>query len=188
MRMIFRSPSASNLLSSGAARRRSEAAFSLAEVLVTICICLFFGLATFQTNQRLLSSLKGQKETTAAIMVLQERKETLRSMAFTDIATPDTLKNQIKHSTGSEAALGNLRETVTVSVDPKDADYTSPSPTPTVIQRDPQNQNGKKVTENANLVNYNLLRVDILLSWTSADGRQRSRQSSELFGHGNIGQ
>jgi len=183
MCMIFSSP----LLRCAALRRCSESGFSLAEVLVTVGICIFFGLATFQTNQRLLNSLKGQKETTAAIMVLQERKETLRSMPFTDIATADTLKNKIQIPTGSEAALGNLTETVTVSVDPNDAAYTSPSPTPTVLQRDAQNQNGRKVIENANLASYDLLRVDILLTWTSANGRQRSRQSSELFGHGNIG-
>lgn|SRR5689334_16678533 len=169
-------------------QRGSRQGFTLAEVLVTVSVCVLFGLATFQTNQRLLLALSSQKETTAAIMVLQERKETLRAMAFTDIATGDTLKNVLNNPTGSERPLGNLTEKITVSVDPNDTNYTSPSPTPTVLYRDAQSSGPHKVTENTNLPNCNLLRVDILLTWTSANGRLRSRQTSELFGHGNIGQ
>ncbi|HEY3603003.1 MAG TPA: prepilin-type N-terminal cleavage/methylation domain-containing protein [Chthoniobacterales bacterium] len=173
---------------SAAAGRAGERGFTLAEVLVAVAICLFFGMAAFATNQQLLFALKSQKETTAAIMVLQERKETLRGMAFSDIATPDTLKNVIKNPTGSETSLGSLNEQVTVSVDTTDAAYTSPSPTPTVLLRNPQHTDPQEVTANNNLPNYDLLRVDILLTWTGANGRQRSRQSSEIFGHGNIGQ
>ena len=170
------------------AKTGRRAGFTLAEVLVTVSVCALFGLAAFQTNQRLLLALRSQKETTAAIMVLQERKESLRSMAFTDIATADKLGNVIRTATGSENPLSNLTEKVTVSVDPNDAAYSSPSPTPTVLQRDSQHANPQKVSENVNLPNFDLLRVDILLTWTSANGRVRSRQSSELFGHGNIGQ
>jgi len=172
--------------STAAARTRSG--FTLAEVLVSVSVCVLFGLAAFQTNQRLLVALKSQKETTAAIMALQERKETLRAMSFTEIATGDNLKSILLHPTGSENPLGSLAETITVSVDPNDAGYTSPSPTPTVCRRDLQHSGPQKITENTNLATYNLLRVDILLTWTSANGRARSRQSSELFGHGNIGQ
>jgi type II secretory pathway pseudopilin PulG len=162
--------------------------FTLAEVLVAVSVCVLFGLATFQTNQRLLVALRAQKETTAAIMVLQERKESLRAMAFSEIATGDTLKNVLNNPTGSETPLGNLSEQITVSVDPNDAKYTSPSPTPTVLYRNAQSSGPHKVTENTDLPNCDLLRVDILLTWTSTNGRQRSRQSSELFGRGNIGQ
>jgi prepilin-type N-terminal cleavage/methylation domain-containing protein len=168
--------------------RCNESGFTLAEVLVTVAICLFFGMAAFATNQRLLYTLRSQKETTAAIMVLQQRRESLRGMAFTDIATADTLKNVIKVPTGSEAPLSNLSETVTVSVDPTDAAYASPSPTPTVFLRDKNNATPSKISQNNNLPNYDLLRVDILLTWTGSNGRLRSRQSSEIFGHGNIGQ
>ena len=171
-----------------AGQRLRACGFTLAEVLVTVAICLFFGLAAFETNQRLLLTLRSQKETTAAIMVLQQRKEALRALAFTDIATTATLKDTIKVPTGSEAPLGSLNEKVTVSLDTSDASYANPSPTPTVLLRNPQHTDPQIVTQNNNLSSYDLLRVDILLTWTSANGRQRSRQSSELFGHGNIGQ
>ena len=186
--MAFRSILRSRARRQTARRHLREDGFTLAEVLVTVAICLFFGLAAFETNQRLLFVLKSQKETTAAIMVLQQRKEALRALAFTEIATTATLKDTIKVPTGSEAPLGNLNEKVTVSLDTSDASYANPSPTPTVLLRNPQHTDPQIVTQNNNLSSYDLLRVDILLTWTSANGRQRSRQSSELFGHGNIGQ
>src|SRR5215813_8271060 len=127
---------------------REQSGFTLAEVLVSVSVCVLFGLAAFQTNQRLLVALKSQKETTAAIMALQERKETLRAMSFTEIATGDDVKSILLHPTGSEGPLGNLTETITVSVDPNDAAYTSPSPTPTVARRDVQHSGPQKITEN----------------------------------------
>jgi hypothetical protein len=145
-------------------------------------------MSKFSTTPLLCFCFGSQKEMTAAIIVLQQRRESLRGMAFTDIATADTLKNVIKVPTGSEAPLSNLSETVTVSVDPTDAAYASPSPTPTVFLRDKNNATPSKSSQNNNLPNYDLLRVDILLTWTGSNGRLRSRQSSEIFGHGNIGQ
>src|ERR1051326_2690822 len=81
---------------------REQSGFTLVEVLVSVSVCVLFGMAAFQTNQRLLVALKSQKETTAAIMALHERKETLRAMAFSEIATGDDLKNILLHPTGSE--------------------------------------------------------------------------------------
>ncbi len=60
--------------------------FSFAEVCIAIVVCVIFGAATFQTNQRLLVALKSQKETTAASMMLQERMEKFRGFSYSNIA------------------------------------------------------------------------------------------------------
>ena len=144
---------------------------------------MLFGAAVFLTNSRLLMALKGQKETTAAIMTLQQRMETLRACSFTQIATIDYLENNIFcTATGSEGPLGTFREQVAVGA------YGDTSVTPVVLLRNSQNPNSiLELSTNDNLGNYNLLQVDLLLQWISADGRIRTRTLSAVFGKGNIG-
>jgi type II secretory pathway pseudopilin PulG len=164
-------------------KRRQLEAFSLPELCVAIAVAAVFGLAVFATNSRLLIALKTQKESAAATMVLQQRMEALRACSFTQIATEDYLKTNIfSAATGSEGPLGLLSEQIAVGV------YSNPSVTPIVLLRNPQNQSGpQELSSNNNLANYNLLQVDLLLQWTGADGRTRTRQLSAIFGKGNIG-
>src|ERR1700758_1216684 len=107
--------------------------FTLAEVLIAIVVCVIFAVAAYATNERLLLSLKAQRETTAASMMLQERMEKFRANAYTQIADKDFVKNNIltfnpsaspsptpafppahgtsqgANATWSEGALGNVR-------------------------------------------------------------------------------
>jgi hypothetical protein len=160
----------------------SETAFTFPELCVAIAVAVLFGLAVFGTNSRLLVALKAQKETTAATMVLQQRMESLRACSFTQIATKDYVKNILSTPTGSEGPLGSLSEQVAVGV------YGSPAVAPIILLRNPQNESSpQELSTNANLTNYNLLQVDLLLQWTSANGRTRTRQLSAVFGKGNIG-
>jgi type II secretory pathway pseudopilin PulG len=175
-------------MSSPFSKRRgsSDSAFTLAEVLIAIAVCVMFGAAAFATNQRLLVALKSQKETTAATMVLQQRMETFRSTAFSNIGTASYVQaNIVANPTGSEAPLGNLTETVTVSEYLGDPAVGSGTNT---IVRNSSNPSGNITSTNSSLatMKWGLLRVDILLSWTSANGRKRARQLSSLFGIGNI--
>ena len=164
-------------------RRPDCMASTLAEVAVGIAVCAFFCSAVFATNSRLLIALKTQKETTAATMVLQQRMETFRSTSFSNIGTADYVQSNIVATpTGSEAPLGNLTETVTVGVYPADGSTTN------IIVRNSANPSGTVTSSNSNLstMTSGLLRVDILLSWTGANGRARTRQLSSIFGIGNI--
>jgi hypothetical protein len=156
--------------------------FTFAELCVAIGVAALFGAAVFATDSRLLVALKTQKESTAATMALQQRMESLRACSFTEIATEDYIKTNIFGTpTGSEGPLGNLNEQVAVGV------YGDPSVTPIVLLRNAQNPTGEVLSNNSNLTNYNLLQVDLLLQWTSANGRIRTRQLSAVFGKGNIG-
>jgi Tfp pilus assembly protein PilE len=164
-------------------RPSSESAFTLAEVAVAIAVSVVFAAAAFTTNERLLLALKSQKETTAATMVLQQRMESFRATAFSDMATASYVQASIiANATGSEAPLGNLTETVTINVYPS----ASPTPPPTVIQRNSTYPAGTIVSTNSTLSSQKLIRVDELLTWTSANGRTRTRQLSSIFGIGNI--
>src|SRR4051812_5183373 len=96
-------------------KRLSSNGFTLAEICVAIAVCVVFATGVFATNQRLLIALKGQRETTAAIMMLQERMETMRGYTYSNLADSSYLyTNVVSKPTTSEAALGNLIETIKV--------------------------------------------------------------------------
>jgi hypothetical protein len=166
-------------------RRGAQHAFTLVDVCMALAICALFGAAAFATNARLLLSLKSQKESSAATTALQERKESLRRTAFNSIADANYIHDNIfTNPTGSEGPLGSLSETVTVD------GYPTPTGSPTKLLRNSQYPSCQIVSNNTNLSSpsQNLLRVDILFTWTSANGRSRNRQFSEIFSFpGNIG-
>lgn len=165
-----------------ALRRRPLAGFTFSELCVTIVVAVLFGAGAFATNSRLLYLLRTQKETTAATMVLQQRIESLRACSFTQVATKDYLTSNIFNAaTGSEGPLHNLNEQVSVGV------YGDTTVTPVMILRNAQNTTPQTLSSNDTLTNYNLLQVDLLLQWTSENGRVRTRQLSAVFGKGNIG-
>jgi hypothetical protein len=181
-------------------------AFTLAEVLVAIGVATLFGLAAFATNERLLIALKAQKESTAAGMMLQERMESFRALAYSDASSSQpgsspcaspcaspvlTGANIVQTPTVSEAGLGtvnNLTEKVTVS-----GYLLAPSGTASTHTnqwvRNSSNPTGNQLDTNTSLAtNYDLIKVDISLNWTGTDGRSRTRDLSAVFGKGNIGQ
>ena len=174
------------------ANRRKCPGFTLAEVAIAMSVVALFGLATFQTNERLLYALRSQKETTAATMAMQWRLETFRATAFSDIADKNYVKDNIlKIRTATDAngntldpfePLGSITEQLTIGVYPADGS------TNTVLSWDKQHQGGQTISTNNNLATANMLKVDVLETWTGANGRTRSRQLSSIFGIGNVGQ
>lgn len=184
-------------------KSHKESGFSLAEVLIALMVVVIFGAATFATNQRLLLALKAHKETTAASMMLQERMEMFRGIYFANLASttasgttsPATMTagDIVGTVTTSEAPLGSgLTETVKISgywtttgaagypTDGSAANsWTRSGGTTTATLGSPSNSTLAS--------NYDLIQVDITITWTSANGRTRTRELSSVFGKGNIG-
>lgn len=198
----------------------SSAGFTLAEVLIAVTVCVIFAVAAYATNERLLLSLKAQREGAAASMMLQERMEKFRARAYSEVTDKDFVKNNIltfnpsaspsptpafppshgtsqaKYSTWSEGPLNNMVETVTVSgyqqaVAPNPTPSATPSDNYNKWSRDSSSGDGAPHEQNHddNLSNqFDLVKVDISITWTSANGRNRTRDLSAVFGKGNIGQ
>lgn len=188
----------------------ASAGFSFVEVCIAIVVCVIFGAAAFATNQRLLVSLKTQKEETAASMMLQERMEAFRAVSYSKVADPTYVMANIltynpspspsptpsappggQYSTWSEGPLGSLKETVTVSGLLTTAGGTPvPTDSPNQWIRD-MTATGVPVQQSSNTTlanNYDLIKVDIQVNWNSANGRTRTRELAAVFGKGNIGQ
>jgi hypothetical protein len=183
-------------------------AFTLAEVLIAVAVALIFGVSVFATNARLMIALKAQRETTAASMMLQERMEALRSLSYSGLSStssspsaspspspPTYTADVVANSTVSEAQLGGgingtLTETVTVS-GYMDTSGNCPPTTAASNQwiRNSSNTTGVLQSGSSSTLasNYDLLQVDIQLSWTSANGRTRKREMTAVFGKGNKG-
>lgn len=177
--------------------------FTLAEVLIAVCVAVVFGVAAFETNERLLIMLKSQRETTAASMMLQERMEAFRSLSYSGLGSyttsgtttpPATAADVVANSTISEGQLGggitgSLTETVTIS-GYMDTLGNCPPTTSGSTQwvRSAGHSTGNLVSSTANMAtSYDLLQIDIQLSWTSATGRTRQREMTAIFGKGNKG-
>ncbi len=188
-------------------QNRQPSGFTLAEVLIAVVVVVIFGVAVFATNARLMISLKTQRETTAASMMLQERMESLRSLSYTGLSSttsspsaspspspPTYAADVVADTTISEAQLGggingSLTETITVS-GYMDTAGNCPPTTAGSSQwvRNAAHPSGSLVSSTANMAtNYDLLQVDVQLSWTSANGRTRKREMTAIFGKGNKG-
>jgi prepilin-type N-terminal cleavage/methylation domain-containing protein len=187
-------PFSRNILNS-----KEQCAFTLAEVVVAVAIVALFGLASFATNERLLVALKSQKETTAATMMLQERMEAIRSLMYSGVAgnvlsgstnPPSTMADVVASATTSEAALGNLTETITVTPFTASPSGTSTTTHSNVWQRNATYPTGNMTDTVGSFDladNYDLLKVDVQISWTGTGGRTRNREITTICGKGNRG-
>lgn len=181
-------------------KSHSSTAFTLAEVGMAMGVAIMFAAAVFASNARLMVALKSQRESTEASMMLQERMEAFRSLGYTGLATntttgsnpPSTAADVVATATVSEAQLGgglahSLTETITVS-GYMDTSGNVPPTTPAKNQwvRDSAHTTGNLVSSSATLAtNYDLLQVDLKISWTGPNGRTRTRETTAVFGKGN---
>jgi Tfp pilus assembly protein PilE len=173
-------------------RRTAQGGFSFVEVCIAVAVSVIFGAAAFATNQQLLMKLRTQKETTAATMMLQERLENFRGQAWSNIADRTYVKRWIvRIPTTSEPVLGSFTETTTVSgyMTTGGAVAADPPPDANKWVRDANNPSGNNVQSCDTLTTaYNLLKVDVVVTWKGVDGRSRTREMAQIFGKGNIGQ
>ena len=170
---------------------------------MAIAVVAIFGTAAFATNARLMLMLKSQRETTAATMMLQERMEAFRSLSYSGVGSntasvspnpPATAADIVANTTTSETQLGgisgSLSETITVS---GYMDTSGNCPPTTAAQnrwiRNSSSPTGSLQSPSSSVLatNYDLLKVDIQLSWASTNGRTRQQEISSVFGKGNLG-
>ena len=160
--------------------------FTLAEVVCAAALLVLFVSAIFAVNQKVLASLKAQKETLAATQIFQERIEQLRynaasGIAGTNFADINWLKTNIYNAdTQSISTLGpSAAETFVVSV------YPVPVGTAAQLTR----TNGTVNIDSSgdpSIPSANLVRVDLQLTWTSSSGRSRLRRTSTVLGKGDV--
>ena|ERR1700730_10954854 len=162
--------------------------FTLVEVVCAATLLVLFISAIFTVNQKVLASLKAQKETLAATQTFQERIEQIRSsidgsppQAFSNITDINWLKANIYNA--DTQSIGTLApsaaEIITLSIYPPDGSASS--------QLTRANGTVTIDSNNANIPTVaKLVRMDFQLAWTSSNGRSRLRRTSTVLGKGNI--
>jgi Tfp pilus assembly protein PilV len=98
--------------------RQKQRGDTLPELMMSVVLIVGFFAAIFEVNAVCLRYINATKENVAAIQGVQDRLETLRSMAFTDLKTASTMTTTLTTpSNGADFTLG-VTETVTLTAYP----------------------------------------------------------------------
>lgn len=150
---------------------------TLPELMISVVLIVGFFAAIFETNAACLRYISATKENVAAIQGVQDRLETLRSMAFTDLTTASKVTTTLTTpSNGSDFTL-RVTETVTLT------DYPSGSPTVT-FTRAPGASVVPSVTwsgGSAFPATSTMLKANVRYSWTMALGRRQRTEETETI-------
>src|SRR4051794_25779888 len=104
--------------------RKTTAATTLPELMISAVIIGVFFASIFEVNAVCLRLVNGSKENIAAIQGVQDRLETLRNLAFTDLTNAVYLRDTVM---ASSANVSDLASRVTEEVSVVAYDTDSPS-------------------------------------------------------------
>jgi hypothetical protein len=150
--------------------------------MISVVLIVSFFAAIFEVNGACLRYINATKENIAAIQGVQDRLETLRAMAFTDLTSATKMTTTLTTpSNGADFTIGKVTETVTLT--------NYPSGTPTVtFTRTP----GATVTPAVSWsggasfpATTTLIKANVRYNWTMTLGqRPRSEETETIISTG----
>ncbi|MFZ1221367.1 MAG: hypothetical protein WAO00_18905 [Chthoniobacterales bacterium] len=154
---------------------------TLPELMMSVVLIVGFFAAIFEVNAVCLRYINATKENVAAIQGVQDRLETLRNMAFTDLKTASTMTTTLTTpSNGADFTLG-VTETVTLTA------YPSGTPSVTFTR-------GPGATVTPTLVwsggtafpsATTMLKANVKYAWNMAlSGRPRTEETETIISTG----
>ncbi len=147
------------------------------EMVVSMGIISLFMAGVFEVSARVLAMLRAQKEAVAVSQGFQERTEKFRSLLYSQITDANYLQTSVLNTpTDSAVLLPTLVETVTISLYPPDGSAST--------QLTAQGKNVTINSNNATLGGSATVRVDLRLSWKTAQSRTRVREISTIIAKG----
>ncbi len=163
----------------GGARGFSASAFTLLEVTVAVGVLVLFLAGFFAASSHATNLLGAQRDTVAASQMLQERTEAIRRITFSELTDAAFVQNTLLASPASSAILLNgVTEVLTISAYPGNG---SPS-----LQATRKKGVVTVDSNNPALAGGVMVRVDLQLTWNSANGRPRARSVSTIVAKGGI--
>jgi Tfp pilus assembly protein PilV len=160
---------------------RNNGGFTLTEVMTSVMLLAGFFGSIFELNTVCFRYVNASKENVAAIQGVQDRLETLRSLAFTDLSSASYMTTLLTTPSNTAALAQRVVETVTIS------DYPNGSPSVTYSRAA-----GASVTPGVAWSGgasfgtaTNMVRVNVRYNWTTTFGnRARSEETESLIAGG----
>jgi prepilin-type N-terminal cleavage/methylation domain-containing protein len=155
---------------------KPERAFTLVEVMVATMLVAIFFASIFELNALCLRYIDAGKESLAALQNVQDRSETLRNLAFSDLTTTSFVQNLM--TTAANPAPFSQKATEVVKI--------SKYPTASGVTQFTRSPNGSVTTNSvASALGTGLVKVDVSVSWTMTLGRRaRIEQTSSIVSNG----
>lgn len=154
-------------------------------MVATALVALLFSTVA-ATHSTVTGTLRAQRETIAAGLLIQGRLEQLRSGGWARITDATVLAQQVLGQASPQAIfLDDLRETITVSTYPP----LTPAPAPLQIERRADGTTAivSQPPGGFSLRELLAVRVDIHAGWRSRqNGRSRSRETSTVISVGGL--
>jgi Tfp pilus assembly protein PilV len=153
-----------------------QAGTTMPEVLVAaILLAVFFG-SIFELNAVCLRYIDASKESIAALELVNDRSETLRNLAFTDLTSSSYVQSLLTSRANASEFAQKATEVIKISAFPAASGMTQFT----------RSANGAVTVDSvaANL-GSTLVQVDVAVSWMMSLGsRARSEQVTSIISNG----
>lgn len=155
---------------------RAQAGTTLTESLCAALVVAVFFASMFELNAVCLKYIDSTKESVAALQAVQDRAETLRNLAFTDLTSTSYVQTLMAAAPNSSDYCGKATETVAIRA----------YPTANGTTQFTRASNGTVTTNTtATSLGSTLVQVDISTTWNmTLGGRPRSEQTSIIVSNG----
>ena len=146
------------------------------EIMVAALLLAVFFASIFELNAVCLRYIDASKESVAALQQIQDRSETLRNLAFTDLTNISYLQSLLASPANASDFVRKSTEVVKISAYPTANGVTQLTRLP----------NGTVTTDStASDLGATLVQVDVATSWTMTLGRRaRSEQVTSIISNG----
>jgi Tfp pilus assembly protein PilV len=159
----------------------TDAGTTMPEVLIAAVLLAVFFASIFELNAVCLRYIDASKESVAALQLVQDRSETLRNLAFSDLTNTGYVQSLLATPANASEFTKKATEVVKISAYP--TSYGGVTQGVTQFTRSP---NGSvTVNSTASTLGSTLVQVDVTTSWNMTLGsRPRSEQLTSIISNG----
>lgn len=156
--------------------RNHQAGVTLLEAMVAVALLASFFASIFELNAVCLRYIDASKESVAALQSVNDRCETLRNLAFTDLTNSSYLQNLLAAPANTSDFCRKGTEVIALKAYPSANGVTQLTRTP---------DGTVTVNSTATDLGNTLVQVDVSTSWNmTLGGRARSEQTTTIVSNG----
>jgi Tfp pilus assembly protein PilV len=157
-----------------------QAGTTMPEVLIAATLLAVFFASIFELNAVCLRYIDASKESVAALQLVQDRSETLRNLAFSDLTNTGYVQSLLATPANASEFTKKATEVVKISAYP-----TTYGVTQSVTQFTRSPNGAVTVNSTASTLGSTLVQVDVTTSWNMTLGsRPRSEQLTSIISNG----